>query len=63
MQLWIDWLDKWASIAVEDDPRLLKRDWLRAEIFKARNAEERFVRRVAVRCAKGIPLWGDKAAG
>jgi hypothetical protein len=63
MQLWVDWLDKWASIAIEEDPRLLDRDWLRAEIFKARNGEERFVRRVAVRSAKGIPLWGDKAAG
>ena len=62
MQLWVDWLDKWASIAVEDDPRLLDRDWLRAEIFKARNGEERFARRVAMRSAKGTPLWGDKAA-
>jgi hypothetical protein len=25
MQLWVDWLDKWASIAIEDDPRLLDR--------------------------------------
>jgi hypothetical protein len=63
MQLWVDWLDKWASIAIEDDPRLLDRDWLRAEIFKARNGEERFARRVALRNAKGIPLWGDKTAG
>jgi hypothetical protein len=63
MQLWVDWLDKWASIAIEDDPRLLDRDWLRAEIFKARNGEERFARRVAMRGAKGIPLWDDKTAG
>ncbi len=60
MQLWVDWLDKWASAAIEDDPRLLDRDWLRAEIFKARNGEERFARRVALRNAKGIPLWVTK---
>jgi len=63
MQLWINWLDKWASIAIDDDPRLLDKDWLRAEIFKARNGEERFARRVASRNAKGVSLWGDKTAG
>lgn len=62
MQLWIDWLDKWANIAIAEDPRLLDKDWLRSEIFKARNGEERFVRRVALRATKGIPLWDDKTA-
>jgi hypothetical protein len=59
MTLWVDWLDKWASVAIEEDPRFLDKDLLRAAIFKARNGEERFARRVVSRNAKGLPLWTE----
>jgi hypothetical protein len=57
MRLWVDWLDGWATKAIQEDARYADRDWLRAEIFRARNGEQRLVARIVDRNAKGLPMW------
>jgi hypothetical protein len=57
MRLWVDWLDCWATKAIQEDARYADRDWLRAEIFRARNGEQRLAARIVDRNAKGLPLW------
>lgn len=58
MTAWCAWLDKWAEQAVNEDPRLLDRDWLCESIFRNRYGEERLQRRISSRKKQGIALWG-----
>jgi hypothetical protein len=60
MRLWVDWLDGWATKAIQEDARYADRDWLRAEIFRARNGEQRLAARIADRRVKGASHVADR---
>jgi integrase len=58
MSAWCEWLDKWAEVAVKEDPRLLDHDWLCESIYRNRYGEDCLQRRIALRQKLGTPLWG-----
>jgi hypothetical protein len=61
LTLWTAWLDKWAAIAIEQDPLLLDRDHLAEAIFRkkyGKKADEMIAIRIKYREARGWPMWG-----
>jgi hypothetical protein len=61
LTLWTAWLDKWAAIAIEQDPLLLDHDHLAEAIFRkkyGKKADEMIAVRTKYREARGWPMWG-----